>query len=65
MDGEAAVVGVDGIAVFDALHRRHKATEPILYASIFWKLDGEDLRPCPSVRARRSWRAYWRGSRSA
>jgi len=24
MDGEAVVVGADGVAVFDALHRRHK-----------------------------------------
>jgi hypothetical protein len=32
LDGEAVVVGVDGIAVFDALHRRHKASKAILYA---------------------------------
>jgi hypothetical protein len=25
MDGEAVVVGVDGVAIFDALHRRRKA----------------------------------------
>jgi hypothetical protein len=32
MDGEAVVVGVDGVAVFDALHCRREATEAILYA---------------------------------
>src|SRR5262249_45300559 len=32
IDGEAAVVGTDGIAVFDALHRRRKATDAMLYA---------------------------------
>jgi bifunctional non-homologous end joining protein LigD len=32
LDGEAVVVGHDGIAVFDALHRRHKASEALLYA---------------------------------
>jgi bifunctional non-homologous end joining protein LigD len=47
MDGEAVVVGVDGVAVFDALHRRRKATEAILYAFDLLELDGEDLRPLP------------------
>jgi hypothetical protein len=32
MDGEAVVTGADGVAVFDALHRRHKATNAMLYA---------------------------------
>jgi ATP-dependent DNA ligase len=27
MDGEAVVVGADGVAMFDALHRRHRATD--------------------------------------
>ena len=31
MDGEAVVTGADGVAVFDALHRRHKATNAMLY----------------------------------
>ena len=39
--------GVDGVAVFDALHRRRKATEAILYAFDLLELDGEDLRPLP------------------
>jgi bifunctional non-homologous end joining protein LigD len=29
MDGEAVVTGADGVGVFDALHRRHKATARI------------------------------------
>jgi ATP-dependent DNA ligase len=32
LDGEAVVVGADGVAIFDALHRRHKASEALLYA---------------------------------
>jgi bifunctional non-homologous end joining protein LigD len=32
LDGEAVVVGHDGVAVFDALHRRHKASEALLSA---------------------------------
>jgi bifunctional non-homologous end joining protein LigD len=47
MDGEAVVVGVDGVAVFDALHRRYKASNAILYAFDLLELDGEDLRPLP------------------
>jgi ATP-dependent DNA ligase len=41
------VVGHDGVAVFDALHRRHKASEALLYAFDLLELDGEDLRPGP------------------
>jgi bifunctional non-homologous end joining protein LigD len=47
MDGEAVVVGADGVAVFEALHRRHKASDAILYAFDLLELDGEDLRPQP------------------
>jgi ATP-dependent DNA ligase len=47
IDGEAVVVGDDGIAVFDALHRRHKATDALLYAFDLLELDGEDLRLRP------------------
>jgi bifunctional non-homologous end joining protein LigD len=47
MDGEAVVAGADGVAVFDALHRRHKATDAMLYAFDLLELNGEDLRPLP------------------
>jgi bifunctional non-homologous end joining protein LigD len=47
LDGEAAVTGEDGVAVFDALHRRHKATDAILYAFDLLEFNGEDLRPLP------------------
>jgi len=48
IDGEAVVVGHDGVAVFDALHRRHKASEALLFAFDLLGLeDGEDLRPRP------------------
>ena len=32
IDGEAAVCGPDGIAIFDALHRRGTVTEAMLFA---------------------------------
>jgi bifunctional non-homologous end joining protein LigD len=44
LDGEAVVSGADGVAVFDALHRRHRATDAMLYA-----FDLLDLRPLPLV----------------
>jgi bifunctional non-homologous end joining protein LigD len=47
IDGEAAVAGADGIAVFDALHRRHRADDAILYAFDLLELNGKDLRTLP------------------
>jgi hypothetical protein len=47
LDGEAVVSGADGVAVFDALHRRRKATDAMLYAFDLLELNGKDLRPLP------------------
>jgi bifunctional non-homologous end joining protein LigD len=47
LDGEAVVCGEDGVAVFEALHRRHKAGDAILYAFDLLEFDGEDFRPLP------------------
>jgi bifunctional non-homologous end joining protein LigD len=47
MDGEAVVTGADGVSVFDALHRRHKATNAMLYAFDLLEFNGEDLGPLP------------------
>ena len=44
IDGEAVVLGVDGIADFDALHSREHDAEVRLYAFDALALDGEDLR---------------------
>jgi bifunctional non-homologous end joining protein LigD len=44
VDGEAVVCGPDGVAIFDALHRRGTVTEAMLYAFDLLELDGEDLR---------------------
>jgi ATP-dependent DNA ligase len=40
-------LGVDGVAVFDSLHRRRKATEAIVYSFDLLELDGVNLRPLP------------------
>jgi bifunctional non-homologous end joining protein LigD len=47
LDGEAVVCGPDGVAVFDALHRRGTVTEAMLYAFDLLELDSEDLRGMP------------------
>jgi bifunctional non-homologous end joining protein LigD len=47
LDGEAVVCGPDGVAIFDALHRRGTVTEAMLYAFDLLELDGEDLRGMP------------------
>jgi hypothetical protein len=47
LDGEAVVCGPDGVAIFDALHRRGTVSEAKLYAFDLLELDGEDLRGLP------------------
>jgi bifunctional non-homologous end joining protein LigD len=47
LDGEAAVSGADGVAVFAALHRRRAAPDAILHAFDLLELNGKDLRPLP------------------
>jgi bifunctional non-homologous end joining protein LigD len=47
IDGEAVVLGVDGIADFNALHSRKHNHEVQLYAFDILALDGEDLRDWP------------------
>jgi bifunctional non-homologous end joining protein LigD len=47
IDGEAVVLGVDGIADFNALHSRRHDEEVQLYAFDILALDGDDLRGLP------------------
>ena len=47
LGGEAVVCGPDGVAIFDALHRRGTVSEAMLYAFDLLELDGEDLRGLP------------------
>jgi bifunctional non-homologous end joining protein LigD len=41
------VCGPDGVAMFDALHRRDIVSEAMLYGFDLLELDGEDLRGLP------------------
>ena len=47
IDGEAVVLGVDGISDFNALHSRRHDEEVQLHAFDCLALDGEDLRGLP------------------
>ncbi|TWI73616.1 ATP dependent DNA ligase-like protein [Bradyrhizobium huanghuaihaiense] len=47
IDGEAVVLGVDGVADFNTLHSRNHDDEVQLYAFDILMLGGEDLRPLP------------------
>lgn len=47
IDGEAVVLGVDGVSDFNALHSRKHDHEVQLYAFDILALGGEDLRPLP------------------
>jgi bifunctional non-homologous end joining protein LigD len=47
VDGEAVLLGVDGISDFNGLHSRRHDDEVQLYAFDVLALDGEDLRKLP------------------
>jgi bifunctional non-homologous end joining protein LigD len=47
LDGEAVLLGVDGISDFNGLHSRKHDDEVMLYAFDILALDGEDLRKLP------------------
>jgi bifunctional non-homologous end joining protein LigD len=49
IDGEAVVTGPDGIAAFEGLHRRRRATDAMLYAFDLLELNGKDIRSLPLV----------------
>jgi ATP-dependent DNA ligase len=47
IDGEAVLLGVDGLSDFNGLHSRRHDDEVQLYAFDLLALDGEDLRKLP------------------
>jgi bifunctional non-homologous end joining protein LigD len=47
IDGEAVILGVDGISDFNALHSRKHNDEVQFYAFDILALDGDDLRSLP------------------
>jgi bifunctional non-homologous end joining protein LigD len=63
LDGEAVVCGSDGVAIFDALHRRGTVTEAMMYAFDLLDLDGHTrLRRGASKHGSgegQGWRGRW------
>jgi hypothetical protein len=57
IDGEAVVLGVDGLSRFEELRCREAARTAILYAFDLIEHDGEDLRDRRFSNARLPWRA--------
>ena len=47
VDGEAVLLGIDGVSDFNGLHSRHHDEEVQLYAFDILALDGDDLRKLP------------------
>lgn len=47
LDGEACILGVDGVADFDDLHSQKHDDEVQLYAFDLLSIDGDDLRDPP------------------
>jgi bifunctional non-homologous end joining protein LigD len=49
IDGEAVLLGVDGISDFDGLHSRKHDDEVMFYAFDILVSDGEDIRKPPEL----------------
>jgi bifunctional non-homologous end joining protein LigD len=49
IDGQAVVLGPDGLSRFEELSRREAARTAILYAFELIEYDGEDMRDLPSL----------------
>jgi bifunctional non-homologous end joining protein LigD len=65
IDGEAVILGVDGIADFNALHSRQHEDKVQLYAFDILALDGEDLRRLPLSMRKTNLAQLLRGSSKA
>jgi bifunctional non-homologous end joining protein LigD len=63
IDGEAAVIGPDGLARFDELRRRDSARTAILYPFDLIEHDGEDLRSRPFLERKAALARLLRGSK--
>ena len=62
LDGEAVVIGADGLSEFDELRSRAGAQAAFLYAFDLLEHDGKDLRDLPLVARRKALAGLLRGS---
>jgi len=65
IDGEAVILGIDGISDFNALHSRKHDHEVQLYAFDVLAMGGDDLRDLPLHLRRRTLNGCWRAGRTA
>jgi bifunctional non-homologous end joining protein LigD len=62
LDGEAVILGVDGISGFNALHSGKYNEEVQLCAFDLLAMDGDDMRDLPLSMRRPILHGYWRGA---
>ena len=65
VDGEAVLLGVDGISDFNGLHSRKHDDEVTFYAFDMLVSDATTFASCRCRCARPIWRGYWRGASTA
>ena len=65
IDGEAVILGVDGVSDFDALHSGKHNEEVQLYAFDMLAGDGDDMRSLPSRCGRQTSHDCWHGAPTA
>ena len=65
LDGEAWIVGVDGVADFDDLHSQKHNDEVQLYAFDLLAIEGDDHRELPLHLGRTNLPGCWRGAWAA
>jgi bifunctional non-homologous end joining protein LigD len=64
IDGEAVVLGPDGLSRFDELRRRDGAKSAVLFAFDLLELDGRDLRPLPLLERKAALTRLLKGSKA-
>ena len=65
IDGEAVLLGVDGVSDFNGLHSRRHDAEVEFYAFDMLVSDGEDLRKLPLSMRKTNLRGCWRAGSTA
>ena len=65
IDGEAVLLGVDGISDFNGLHSRSMTTKCSFTPSTFWSATARTCANCRSPCARPTCPASWRGGLTA
>jgi bifunctional non-homologous end joining protein LigD len=65
IDGEAVLLGVDGVSDFNGLHSRKRDAEVEFYAFDMLVSDGDDLRKLPLTMRKANLARLWRDASTA